>query len=540
MTNLAETNLTQTNPTHAASPINSAPVTTSDHFKHADGWVCGLILLAIALGLLGVLYYVKREMDGPKEGRRKVGEAANADADRNDLMADVRRSNLFFLPMFFAAISSVLLYVCYPIIGTALMWAVAWFACGTLMGFIFGIPKLGPDKPLATGNASTGTQTKSEQTQTRARGSLYQANNNLVEVSDWLTKIVVGLGLINLKQAPDYLKRAAGTLKDCFGPGCYLPFGIATILGFSSLGFLFGNVFTRLFLARAMRTADEELEQVRQDLKETDERLRERDEQQQSEITKAREMVKQLAETGAAKAMEDPLLSEQREFKVEKAQIDVAAKFVGEQPEESRTATDFMILAYQSFQKGDYKSASSAAEKALATAPAKEILWKIYNLLGLCYHWQQPKDWKPGGDITWFDEAIKSYNKAIANRNTLAEELLSKANMAFVYLDTQKYQECEAVAAEVTANEKIGGMQVVSICDLARIAAAAAKIMRSDATGAAATLNATKNIFSFEYVFNADDLPFESIQGFAQLPNLKDDIKVFLTRISENLKPRQP
>ena len=39
-----------------------------------------------------------------------------------------------------------------------------------------------------------------------------QVNTNLTEISDWLTKIIVGLGLINLKQIPSLTKRAASLL----------------------------------------------------------------------------------------------------------------------------------------------------------------------------------------------------------------------------------------------------------------------------------------------------------------------------------------
>jgi hypothetical protein len=69
--------------------------------------------------------------------------------------------------------------------------------------------------------------------------------------------------LINLKDAPGYLKRAAAPLQPCLGD-CYLPFGVALILGFSTLGFLFGNVFTRLFLARALAQTDPGRERSRE------------------------------------------------------------------------------------------------------------------------------------------------------------------------------------------------------------------------------------------------------------------------------------
>jgi len=76
-----------------------------------------------------------------------------------------------------------------------------------------------------------------------------------VEISDWLTKIVVGLGLVNLKNAPELVNKAVHPLKGCLGD-CYLAIGIGIILAFPTLGFLFGNIFTRLFLARAISQGD--------------------------------------------------------------------------------------------------------------------------------------------------------------------------------------------------------------------------------------------------------------------------------------------
>jgi hypothetical protein len=207
-----------------------------------------LLLGCIVLGFVALAAWVWREMKQP-------GEAAE--------MVNVRRTSLFFLPAFLAGFSAVLLYFAHTALGTALMWAVAWFCAGTLLGFIFGIPKSTrdsqpppPPAPPQSGPSADKPDGAAPAPAPAPNKPRYETNNNLAEVSDWLTKIIVGLGLINLKQAPHYLRLAAETLRPCFGENCYLPFGISLIVGFSSLGFLFGNVFTRLFLARAIADAD--------------------------------------------------------------------------------------------------------------------------------------------------------------------------------------------------------------------------------------------------------------------------------------------
>ena len=54
------------------------------------------------------------------------------------------------------------------------------FALGALLGFLFGIPQY-----------FAGADTPSE----RSRAT-YQPNTNLTQVSDWLTKIIIGVGLV--------------------------------------------------------------------------------------------------------------------------------------------------------------------------------------------------------------------------------------------------------------------------------------------------------------------------------------------------------
>jgi hypothetical protein len=99
-----------------------------------------IVVACILAGLILLTYYVLSEM------RKK--ESAKDD------MLNVRRSNLFFLPAFLIGFSAVLLYFCHTALGTALMWAVAWFSVGTLLGFIFGIPKFAREAQPAAESTS--------------------------------------------------------------------------------------------------------------------------------------------------------------------------------------------------------------------------------------------------------------------------------------------------------------------------------------------------------------------------------------------------
>jgi hypothetical protein len=126
------------------------------------------------------------------------------------------------------------------------LWSLACVSSGGAVGFLFGIPKIlqsdSPAKPpLNAGNAYR-----------------QQVNTNLEQISDWLTKIIVGLGLIHLKSVPTYLHDVAAIL--ALGIGSVeadIAFALALIPYFLTVGFLFGYLTTRLFLAGAFSRADQ-------------------------------------------------------------------------------------------------------------------------------------------------------------------------------------------------------------------------------------------------------------------------------------------
>lgn len=74
-------------------------------------------------------------------------------------------------------------------LGTSLLLGGACATLGALIGFLFGIPKI-----------------KERDNQNNGKGGSVIHNDNLVQVSDWLTKIIVGVGLTELKNFPEILR----------------------------------------------------------------------------------------------------------------------------------------------------------------------------------------------------------------------------------------------------------------------------------------------------------------------------------------------
>jgi hypothetical protein len=127
----------------------------------------------------------------------------------------------------------------------------AYAAVGGLIGFLFGIPRT----ETGTSQQSSSTSDDSHTTNTTARPPATQSTNtNLEQVSDWLTKIILGAGLTQLIKVPDKIKAIGSYYQADFGGSHLLPELLA--LHSVVLGFFIGYLITRLFLASAFVIAD--------------------------------------------------------------------------------------------------------------------------------------------------------------------------------------------------------------------------------------------------------------------------------------------
>jgi hypothetical protein len=117
-----------------------------------------------------------------------------------------------------------------------LAFASAMFGC--FNGFVFGIPKTIRNNGTAAPGATAG------------QGG-YTANTNLEDISDWITKIIVALGIVELMKLPGLFRRLAdyiqqeASMKDVSDSTL-----ISIILYFGIAGFFFGYLFTRFYLPR--------------------------------------------------------------------------------------------------------------------------------------------------------------------------------------------------------------------------------------------------------------------------------------------------
>jgi len=135
-------------------------------------------------------------------------------------------------------------------IATTTLWALASLAVGAFVGLLFGIPRAKP-------TPAQGADPKAASVTTTAPHS--EVNNNLIEVSDWLTKIIVGVGLVQLGSLPEKLKMLARPLAACLGADCGLAAAVGIIIFFVFSGFLAGYINARTFITAMFEVFDKEL-----------------------------------------------------------------------------------------------------------------------------------------------------------------------------------------------------------------------------------------------------------------------------------------
>lgn len=124
------------------------------------------------------------------------------------------------------------------IIFIGLLLSIATFVSGFFIGTLFGMPK--------RNNEGDGD---------------YSLNNSLVEISDWLTKIIVGLGLVNLKEIPVYLMSIGDFVSSSSGlKGVSIEiFTVTLVIYFGILGLYSGYNYMRLVLSEKYKKADDNM-----------------------------------------------------------------------------------------------------------------------------------------------------------------------------------------------------------------------------------------------------------------------------------------
>ena len=125
------------------------------------------------------------------------------------------------------------------------------FALAGIAGFLFGIPLVNQAE-ASHGGAG----------QTDRAGTAYRVNTALEQISDWLTKIIVGLGLVELRQIGPYFLKVSTLLTTA-----YLPLAVssslvgASVAYFGTVGFVSGYLWSRIYLPVEFSRAEQSAKQ---------------------------------------------------------------------------------------------------------------------------------------------------------------------------------------------------------------------------------------------------------------------------------------
>lgn len=149
------------------------------------------------------------------------------------------------------------LFIVISVFGAGFMVSGASFFLGGFLGFLFGIPK----------TIKRTTQNGGFSPPSKAKPDSYTANTNLEDISDWLTKIIIGVGLVELTQIPQFFTLYAGMIAPALGG---IPssgaFGISILVFYSLIGFLFIYLTTRGYMENELENMKrKELNAVKMD-----------------------------------------------------------------------------------------------------------------------------------------------------------------------------------------------------------------------------------------------------------------------------------
>jgi hypothetical protein len=140
---------------------------------------------------------------------------------------------------------------------------------GAFLGFLFGMPRdlSGRQAPQRSAENPDGQVPASvSPSGSLENGRFAWANNNLVEVSDWLTKIIVGIGLVEFRDLVPWLGEVSATAGAAAGFAdvhAQTTFGVSVILASFVYGFLLAYIYARTIIAvifaKAQNEVDDEL-----------------------------------------------------------------------------------------------------------------------------------------------------------------------------------------------------------------------------------------------------------------------------------------
>jgi tetratricopeptide (TPR) repeat protein len=213
--------------------------------------------------------------------------------------------------------------------------SLASFVSGFFLGFLFGIPKRSEEKE-----------------------SKYHLSSNLVDISDWLTKIIIGLGLVEIKGIPGALSSVGTYIQKATGTEESIKIvSVCCIIYFSIFGLYYGYNYMRLILSSQYKGADDMLLETQRQLSKTGAVL------QQTKMDNP-DTIDHLTKENLEKY--DRLLKQSK-------------------PEADYTFNDWYYKGLNAYENKQYNNAIACLEKALEKDPKSETAPSACLKIGAAY-----------------------------------------------------------------------------------------------------------------------------------------------------------
>lgn len=296
---------------------------------------------------------------------------------------DIGKINLALLPLLVTALGAATYGGWGSAFGAVLLWCISVLTVGATLGFLFGIPKTA-SAPAKSRQKDDAAAAGAGAVEADALASNGRANTNLEEVSDWLTKIVVGLTLVHwatIRNDVIAISAHMAASMRTTPTGADQSFAAALIVGFFTLGFLFGYLYTRMFLQGAFVRADQSMQiqkrfndvvkkEMREDLSEAKDDAGETAAALPSaEQIQSAERVRQVAPADNPQAVLAPLRALAAEYERVRASMPPSAERTRAMTQVVRRMTTLALAAAPHL--AEFANSASSGERLVAVAILK-------------------------------------------------------------------------------------------------------------------------------------------------------------------------
>jgi len=290
----------------------------------------------------------------------RIADGARPARNPRDQVAAIETAALRVLAgLFVGIVVAAALAASDYVVGAVLGAVLAALLAGATLGFLFGIPRsLAVAAPAGSGQPAS------------APGGGFAHNTNLEQISDWLTKIVVGIGLVEAQRIFSEFQALSRQVAIGWGLGADGAASAGFVLLASLLfGFIGFYIWTRTAFVYYLEYNETAVAAER--------REREQAERRATVAEEAAQQARQDAEAAERAASDERERKAQAEQQAREA--DEQARQAREQAEQAHSEAAEMSLAAGFLQTGEVVPLQIAAQRPRSAKPTRESWIRVFD-----------------------------------------------------------------------------------------------------------------------------------------------------------------